>query len=330
MALGDLNGDGRLDIVAGNWGRNSKYEYSYTFEEPLRVTYSDFDKNGVVDIVEYHRDKLTGEMVPERGRSCSTRAMPFIGQRNESFEIFGSRTLEQVYGECLKEGKVLEANVLEHTVFLSSPTGQFTPRPLPIEAQFAPVFGLNIADFNGDGTEDIFIAQNFFSSQRETPRSDGGRGLLMLGDGAGALEMVRGAESGLTIYGEQRGSAVSDFNLDGRVDLVVTQNGALTRLYRNLEAKPGLRVKVNAGPANPTGVGAQVRLVFTDGTKGAVRLITAGSGYWSQDSAIQILGYKKPIQHLEVRWPNGQITQKPLEKDAKEITVERASKTAAR
>lgn len=49
--------------------------------------------------------------------------MPFMGQRNKSHEIFGSRTLEQVYGECLKEGKVLEANVLEHTVFLSSSTG---------------------------------------------------------------------------------------------------------------------------------------------------------------------------------------------------------------
>ena len=78
----------------------------------------------------------------------------------------------------------------------------------------------------------------------------------MLGDGAGMLEVVRGAEYDLTIHGEQRGSAVSDFNLNGRVDLVVTQNGALTRLYRNREAKPGLRVKVNACPANPTGVRA--------------------------------------------------------------------------
>ena len=64
------------DIVVGNWGRNSKYEYSYTFEEPLGA-YSDFDKNGVVDIVEYHRT-LTGKWCPN-GRSCSTRAMPFIG-----------------------------------------------------------------------------------------------------------------------------------------------------------------------------------------------------------------------------------------------------------
>ncbi len=325
VALGDLNGDGRLDIVAGNWGRNSKYEYSYSFKEPLRVTYSDFDKNGVLDIVEYHRDKLTGELVPERGRSCSTRAMPFIGKRNESFELFGSRTLEQVYGECLKEGKVLEANVLEHTVFLSGTGAQFTAQPLPIEAQFAPVFGLNIADFNGDGKEDVFVAQNFFAQQRETPRSDGGRSLLMLGNGEGALEVVSGIESGLTVYGEQRGSAVSDFDLDGRVDLVVTQNGSLTRLYRNREAKPGLRVKIHAGPANPTGVGAQVRLVFEDDSKGPVRLVTAGSGYWSQDSATQVLGYKKAVAHVEVRWPNGVVTQVPVEAGAKEVEAKQSA-----
>ena len=125
-------------------------------------------------------------------------------------------------------------------------------------------------------------------------RSDGGRGLLMLGDGAGMLEVVRGAESGLTIYGEQRGSAVSDFNLDGRVDLVVTQNGALTRLYRNREAKPGLRVKVNAGPANPTGVGAQVRLVFTDGTKGTA--ISNAEIYIEMDN-----GRLEKIRRIEVQ-----------------------------
>tara|TARA_B100001094_G_scaffold305176_1_gene334795 strand:- start:113 stop:1186 length:1074 start_codon:yes stop_codon:yes gene_type:complete len=329
VGLGDLDGDGRLDIVAGNWGNNSKYEGAYTFQEALRISYGDFDENGVLDIVEYHRDTLTGELVPERGRSCTTRAMPFIGLRNETFNIFGERSLSQIYGECLKDGSIVEANILSHGVFLNKSKGMIW-RPLHIQAQLAPVFGINVADFDGDGIEDLFLAQNFFAQQRETPRSDGGRGLLLKGKGTGEFNPMAGAQSGIFIYGEQRGSAIADYNQDGKIDLVVTQNGSLTHLYRNQKAKPGLRVKVNAGPANPTGVGAQVRLVFTDGTKGAVRPITAGSGYWSQDSATQVLGYKKPVQHLEVRWPDGQITRKSVEKEAKEITVERDSKTLAR
>ena len=322
VALGDFNSDGALDIVAGNWGRNSKYEYSYSFKEPLRITYSDFDKNGVLDIVEYHRDKLTGKLVPERGRSCSTRAMPFIGQRNESFNVFGERSLEEVYGECLKEGKVLEANVLEHTLFINR-GGKFEARALPVEAQFSPVFGLNIADFNNDGKEDVFVAQNFFASQRETPRSDGGRGLLILGDGAGGLETISGIESGIEVYGEQRGSAVGDFNQDGRPDLIITQNGALARLYQNKEARPGLRIKLNAGPANPTGVGAVLRLEWEGGKLGPSRLIAAGSGYWSQDSAVQILGSPKGVKptHLVVHWPGGKNTRTEIPKDSQEIQI---------
>ena len=151
-----------------------------------------------------------------------------------------------------------------------------------------------MADFNGDGHEDVFVAQNFFASQTETPRCDGGRGLLMLGDGKGGLKSIDGRESGLKIYGEQRGSAVADFNQDGKPDLVVSQNGSFTRLFQNIHARPGLRVRVNAGPNNPTGVGAVLRLEFSNKKSGPARLITAGSGYWSQDSAVQVLATPEP------------------------------------
>jgi hypothetical protein len=48
---------------------------------------------------------------------------------------------------------------------------------------------------------------------------------------------------------------------------VVTQNGASTHLYQNVQGNPGLRVRLNAGPANPTGVGAIARLIFADEKK---------------------------------------------------------------
>ena len=90
------------------------------------------------------------------------------------------------------------------------------------------------------------------------------------------------------VYGEQRGAAVADFNEDGRVDLVVTQNGAPTRLFQNVTGQPGLRVRLSGPPGNPTGVGATLRL--KSGPRlGPAREIHAGSGYWSQDSAIRFL-----------------------------------------
>ena len=330
VALGDFDNDGRLDIAAGNWGLNSKYEGSYSAKDPLSISYGDFDNNNVLDIVEFHRDKLTGQLVPERGRSCTTRAMPFIGELNPTFNEFGGRSLEKIYGECLKEGTIVKANTLAHTIFLNR-GDQFVTRALPAQAQFAPVFGLNIADFDGDGHEDLFLAQNFYASQRETPRSDGGRGLLLRGDGTGTFTSMTGQASGLRIYGEQRGSAVADYNRDGRPDLVVTQNGALTLLYRNQLARPGLRVKAHAGPANPTAIGAQLRLIFANNKmeKGPVRPITAGSGYWSQNSPLQILATKRPPTHLEIRWPDGKTTTTPIPEGAKEMAVRRDGKTVS-
>ena len=320
VTLGDFDGDGRLDLAAGNWGRNSKYEGSYSKKDPLRIAYGDFDNNGVLDIVEYHRDKLTGKLVPERGRSCSMNAMPFIGERNGNFDTFGSGDLEKVYGECLKAGTVVEATTLSHTVFLNR-GGKFEARPLPARAQFAPVFGINAMDFDGDGNEDLFVAQNFFASQRETPRSDGGRGLLLRGDGKGSFHSMSANASGIRIYGEQRGSAVGDYNQDGRPDLAVAQNGAHTRLFRNSEGRPGLRVRLNAGPANPTGVGAIARLQFADEKRGPARVVTAGSGYWSQDSATLILARPETPVAIEVQWPHGETTTSKIPAGADEVEV---------
>ena len=61
-----------------------------------------------------------------------------------------------------------------------------------------------------------------------------------------------GQVSGIKVYGEQRGCALADYDGDGRVDLAVTQNNGQTRLFHNVTAKPGLRVKL-AGPAGQSG-----------------------------------------------------------------------------
>lgn len=114
-----------------------------------------------------------------------------------------------------------------------------------------------------------------------------------------------------------------DYDGDGRVDLVVTQNGAQTKLYHNTAARPGLRVRLKGTTGNPRGIGAQLRLAFGP-RQGPVRELHAGSGYWSEDSAIQVLGIPEPPSHLQVRWPNGLTITYPVAKEARELLVEAA------
>ena len=212
-----------------------------------------------------------------------------------------------------------EAVMLASMVFLNR-GDHFEAEPLPREAQWAPAFGVSVADFDGDGVEDLFLAQNFFALPAEASRLDAGRGLLLRGEGTGKLAPVSGQQSGIEVHGEQRGAAVADYDADGRVDLVVAQNGAATKLFRNVGGRAGLRVRLTGPAGNPAGMGAQVRLKFGD-RFGPVREVHGGSGYWSQDDAVQVLGATEAPTHVWVRWPGGVTSTVAVPVGDKEVTV---------
>src|SRR5207247_1144120 len=147
------------------------------------------------------------------------------------------------------------------------------------------------------------------------------RGLLLRGDGKGGFVSVPGQLSGIKVYGEQRGAAVADFDHDGRADLVVTQNGAATKLFRNSGARPGLRVRLAGPPGNPDGVGAVLRLKFARGW-GPARELQAGSGYWSQDSPCTVLATPETPEAVQVSWPGGRRTEQAIRDHSGEIQVQ--------
>jgi hypothetical protein len=325
VTTGDIDGDGRLDIIAGNWGLNSSYHASR--ERPARLYFGDLNNRGFLDVIEAEDDKEFG-IVPLRDFNAMSAALPFLGTRFSTHRAFASATVAEVLGDKIGQVRELSANTLASMIFFNR-GNHFEAVALPREAQLAPVLAVCVGDMDGDGHEDIFLSQNFFATQPEMPRLDAGRGLWLRGNGTGTLMPVPGQESGVKIYGEQRGAALCDYDEDGRIDLVVTQNGAETKLYHNTGARPGLRVRLAGPAANPSGVGAGVRLQFADHA-GAAREIHSGAGYWSQDSAVPVLGTPSIPIAIQVRWPGGKTTTTDLPPGAKEITVDVAGKLTSK
>ena len=135
----------------------------------------------------------------------------------------------------------MEVNHLDTTLFINH-GDRFEPVPLPMEVQLAPAFSVCVGDVDADGNDDLFFSQNFFAVRPEDPRNDAGTGLWLLGQGDGTFRALKPSKSGVRVYGEQRGAALADFDRDGRVDLVVTQNAAATWLFRNQAEAKGVRV----------------------------------------------------------------------------------------
>lgn len=235
IEAGDVDGDGDIDLVGLNVGLNTKYGTA-TGERPAVLYFGDMDGSGRPDLIEAKCKSDT--MLPIRGRSCSSGAMPFIRKDFGTFRDFASADLTGIYGESnLEKARRFEADGFESGVWINvSQPGRpaFEFRPFPRIAQIAPAHGAAIADFDGDGIMDITLVQNHDHREPETGLWRGGVGQMLRGTTNAVWEPVHPAESGILIRGDATGVEAVDLDGDGDLDLVSTINGDVVRTLLNV------------------------------------------------------------------------------------------------
>lgn len=172
----DYDHDGDVDIIGGNIGLNYKFHASE--EKPFMVYCNDFDQNGTYDIV---LAKYNGkDLVPIRGRQCSSEQVPGIATKFPDYNSFANATLKDIYGEGLESGLTYKARNFSNTIFQNE-NGKFKAIPMFQLAQFSCIQGMAIADFNQDGIEDFCFAGNLFNAEIETTRADASVGMFVRG-----------------------------------------------------------------------------------------------------------------------------------------------------
>lgn len=223
VAQGDFDQDGDLDFLAGNLGLNYKYKTSK--EEPFDVYYNDFDGNNTEDIVlGYYNDQ---KHFPLRGFSCSSEQVPALKSKIQKYDKFASLDLESVYGsKNLDNSLHYKANSFASVYIENQGDGTFTTSELPRMAQLSNINDFHINDFNGDGNLDALMVSNLFVSEVETPRNDGGTGLLILGDGKGVFTAAESLETGFFANQDAKQIATIDYQIEQLI-LVANNNNQL-------------------------------------------------------------------------------------------------------
>ncbi len=226
VASADIDNDGDTDFILGNIGLNNKYQP--TPENPLEVYYTDFDNNGTGDIVLSKHENKT--LIPIRGRECSSQQMPFIANKYPSFKDFASANLSDIYSQEMLDGALHLSASEFRSCFLINDRGNFRLVPLPSEAQVSPIMEIIVKDINQDSLIDLIIGGNFYGTETETIRYDGGSGLCLVGDGKGNFAPLAVTESGFYLNKDMRDLAWINL-ASGKSGFLVTSNNDLTVLF---------------------------------------------------------------------------------------------------
>jgi hypothetical protein len=225
VVANDFDGDGKLDIIAGNYGLNNQFGVSPG--HPATMVFKDFNQDGQVDpFFSYY---IQGQSFPYASRDEALGQVNTLRPRFPDYTSYANATLKTIFSEQeLADAGELKADLL-NTVLLMNTGDKFEMRELPVQAQFSPVYAISTFDIDHDGDLDVVMGGNESLVRVRVGKSDANRGMLFLNDGRGQFSYVTQNRSGLNFGGDVR--EILFIPNQGKTSLIVGQTGKPVRSY---------------------------------------------------------------------------------------------------
>lgn len=268
---GDMDLDGDTDYIAGNLGKNTFLKA--TEECPVRMYVKDFDNNSTLDaiITRY----IGGKEYPIAPRRALIDQLAIINKAFPTYKEYAEADIDRILETFNTDDMlVMEANYFSSAYIENLGNGKFTLKALPIEAQFSPVYGLEIDDFDGDGHPDVVGVGNNSQTEIISGWQNAQKGFYLRGDGNGNFKAVQGDKTGILIEGDSR--ALTGWVTDRNRFLIASVNSDSLRVF-----KSALGTEVSRYPLRPDDVWANI--YYKNGKKSKFERYL-GQGYLSQSS----------------------------------------------
>ncbi len=216
----DLDKDGDMDFVLGNWGLNTKFKASP--QHPIELYTKDFDKNGKSEFVLNWKAPADDKLYPFHTKMDMTAQLPHLKKKFLKYEQFAKADYETLFTNAERKGAIGRKAVTLQTAILRNNNGNYNLETLPIEAQVAPMFASVVEDFNQDGLQDIWMSGNFYGLKPEVGRHNDSRGVLLLGQTNGQFKVAN--ELVTPIAGEVRDAQILTNNQQQKLLLIGINN----------------------------------------------------------------------------------------------------------
>jgi hypothetical protein len=195
----DVNGDGNVDLIAGNQGLNNRLSPSAS--EPVRLYFNDFDDNGKKEqVLTYY---LEGHEIPFASKDELQKQIPVIKKKYLFAKDFANASLNDIFSENkLKHSDILSADYFANSILMNNGNMKFTTEPMPPMAQLSPFKDAVVVNANNDTLPDILLFGNFYENNIQLGRNDADFGTILLNQGNGkfACESI----NGLAVKGQVR------------------------------------------------------------------------------------------------------------------------------
>ncbi|APQ18475.1 VCBS repeat-containing protein [Maribacter hydrothermalis] len=298
ITAGDFDNDGDIDYIAGNSGRNINFQG--TKEEPITLYAKDLDKNGSIDplLSFYLRDSIgTKKEYLYHPWQDVTKQYVGIRKKFNSFGEFGSSTLPEMFKDGLLDDAIkLSFNYMESSIIENLGEGKFTMHKLPIEAQYAPIYGMLLKDLDNDNLLDLAVVGNDFGMEVQQGMADALVGLILKNEGNFNTKAIHLNESNFYVPGDAK--ALVNVNLNnGKELLIATQNNDSIRIHE---------YTVNRRNTNEKFLRNEVKAIikFKDGS---LRIQEAYWGDSFNSQSTQVISITDTMSEIDFYNNNGKI-----------------------